>query len=293
MNIHKKYIVFSIVMIVSCSTYSQDFDSLLNSMTNEPIQYTTATFKSTRIVNGHSIEQMKANELDFRIFHRFGPVNSGAYEFFGIDKYSNVGLSFEYGIKDWLMVGVGRDNSKNADFFLKTRLLRQCKGEKNIPVSVTWLSSAELDYKKWENPDRTNLFSSRLSYVNQILIARKFNESLSLQITPTVVHRNLVKTVIEPNDLYSIGIGGRYKITNRMAIVSEYYYVYYPIKSVGDAKANSLSVGLDLETGGHVFTIVLSNSFRNMDKGFITETTDSWQHGDIHLGFNISRVFSL
>lgn len=280
-------------MIVSCSSYSQDFDSLLNSMTNEPIQYTTATFKSTRIVNGHSVEQMKVNELDFRIFHRFGPVNSGAYEFFGIDKYSNVGLSFEYGIKDWLMVGVGRDNSKNADLFLKTRLLRQCKGEKNIPVTVTWLSSVELDYKKWENPDRTNLFSSRLSYVNQILIARKFNESLSLQITPTVVHRNLVKTVIEPNDLYSIGIGGRYKLTNRMAVVSEYYYVYYPIKSVGDTKANSLSVGLDMETGGHVFTIVLTNSFRNMDKGFITETTDSWQHGDIHLGFNISRVFSL
>lgn len=271
-----------------------DLMDLLNEDAPKEINLTTATFKSTRIMNGHSIERMPQGQLDFRISHRFGTINSGAYNFFGLDQ-SNVHFSLEYGVFNWLMLGVGRGTyEKTFDSFAKLSILRQSSGAKVMPVSVSIFSSVALKSLKVQNPDITNYFSSRLSYSSQILIARKFSPNFSLQITPTYVHRNLVTTVLDPNDLWAVGAGGRIKLTKRVSVNAEYYYVVKPSPDyMSQTVYNPLSVGFDIETGGHVFQLFFTNSLAMIEKGFIGETTGRWLHGDIHFGFNISRVFML
>jgi hypothetical protein len=290
MRIH--LFIITIVALTNCwSAFAQsEIDSLLGPTTEET-HYTTATFKSTRVINGHSIERMQAKQLDFRISHRFGEMNSGAYGFWGMDQ-ANIHLSLEYGITDWLMAGIGRGNyEKSYDGFMKFSILRQSSGKRNMPISLSWFSSVAVNTLKFPNDGKTHYNSSRFSYVNQALIARKFNESFSLQLMPTYVHRNYVATETDYNDLVAMGIGGRYKLTKRISFNAEYYYVHKP-KYPSVTTYNPLSFGFDIETGGHVFQIMVTNSVAMIEKGFIGETTGNWAKGGAHLGFNISRVFS-
>ncbi|MBA4322228.1 MAG: hypothetical protein C0408_05360 [Odoribacter sp.] len=291
----RPFYVFVLLVLFSSSLFAQeDLMNLLNQNTVPEINFATATFKSTRIMNGHSIERMPPGQLDFRISHRFGLINSGAYNLWGLDQ-ANIHFSLEYGILKWLMIGAGRGTyEKTFDGFTKFSILRQSAGARVMPVSLSLFTSAALNSLKWSDTSRNNYFSSRLSYTAQVLIARKFSQGFSLQITPTYVHRNLVGTELDPNDLYAAGIGGRIKLTKRISLNAEYYYVINANnKYLSQPVYNPLSVGFDLETGGHVFQIILTNSLAMIEKGFIGETTGQWKHGDIHLGFNISRVFTL
>jgi hypothetical protein len=283
-----------LVFLIPAVVFAQDdLMKLLNENAPKEINFATATFKSTRIMNGHSIEKMAAGQLDFRISHRFGTINSGAYEFFGLDQ-SNVHFSLEYGLLPWLMVGIGRGTyEKTFDGFTKFTILRQSSGARVMPVSLSVLSSVALKSVKWADQTRTNYFSSRLSYVGQVLIARKISQGFSVQLTPSYVHRNLVATELDPNDLYAVGAGGRMKLSKRISLNAEYYYLANPKTYMSQPVYNPLSVGVDIETGGHVFQLIFTNSLAMIEKGFIGETTGSWLKGDIHFGFNISRVFTL
>lgn len=273
---------------------AQDIDKLLDEATSQEasVEYATATFKSTRIVSGHSIERMPAKQLDFRISHRFGELNSGAYNLWGLDQ-ANIHFGLEYGITNWIMVGLGRGTyEKTFDGFLKFTLLRQSKGAVKMPLSLSYFTSSAVNSLKSDKPDKY-YFWDRVSYVHQILVARKFNERFSFELNPTYVHRNMVGTAVEPNDLFAMGAGGRFKLSSRVSLNAEYYYVFFGFKDYREMKTyNPLSVGVDIETGGHVFQIHLTNSLAMIEKGFIGETTGQWQKGGIHLGFNISRVFS-
>ena len=285
---------FSLLLLAGTSVFGQD--DLLNQLdasTAPEINYTTATFKSTRIVNGQSIERMREKQLDFRISHRFGLVSDGAYGLWGLDQ-SHVHFSLEYGVKDWLMFGVGRGTyEKTFDGFTKVSLLRQSTGAVNMPVSVSLFGSAALNSIKFPETTRKNYFSSRMAYTYQVLVGRKFGPRFSAQVSPTVVHRNLVPTEMDPNDTYAVGLGGRMKLTSRLSLNTEYYYVINPINNYRtETTYNPLAIGIDLETGGHVFQLMFTNSLAMVEKGFITETTGRWRKGDIHFGFNISRVFS-
>jgi len=286
----------AILFSISCTgIFAQDdLMNLINENATKEINFTTATFKSTRIMNGHSIESMPPGQLDVRISHRFGTINSGPYDLWGIDQSANIFLGLEYGISKWLMVGVGRErNDKLYDGFAKFTLLRQSSGAKDMPVSVSVLTSVTLKALKWPTDTITNYFSSRLSYVAEVLIARKFNQSFSFQLTPSFVHRNMVGTELDPNDLFAVGAGGRMKLSKRISLNAEYYYLANPKSYMSFAVYNPLSVGVDIETGGHVFSLILTNSVSMLEKGFIGETTGSWAKRDIHFGFNISRVFTL
>jgi len=273
---------------------SQDLESLLDEATEETVDYTRATFKSTRIMNGHSIERMPEGQLDFRISHRFGRINSGAYEFFGLDQ-ANIHLSLEYGIKDWIMVGIGRGTyDKTLDGFAKFSIIRQSTGKINRPVSLSWFSGIYANGLRWSDPERNNYFVHRLSYVHQLLVARKFNERFSLQLTPSYLHQNLVQSELDPNDFFALGAGTRFKLTKRTSFNIEYYHVFKPNNMYMSTRIyDPLSIGFDIETGGHVFQIIMTNSLAMRENGFIGNTTGSWLKGDIHLGFNISRVFQL
>ncbi len=286
----KKWILLLALFAGTKAQAQDDLEAMLNALEEPEINYAKYAFKSTRIINGHSIENVSAGVLDFRILHRFGAVNGGLYELFGLDQ-ANMRMSFDYGITDRLQIGVGRSNiGKEYDGLVKYKILRQSSGAVNMPISLSWVSGAMVNTLTWADPTRENLFSSRLSYYHQILIARKFNETFSLQLSPTVVHRNLVPTRDIPNDVFAMGIGGRVKLSNRVATTFDYFYV---LPEQLQNHRNSLSIGFDIETGGHVFQLHFTNSRGLNERQFITGQNGSWTAGDIHFGFNLSRVFTI
>lgn len=251
--------------------------------------YTTATFKTTRIINGHSIENVGRGVLDFRISHRFGFISSGSYELWGLDQ-ATMRLGLDYGLTDRWMIGVGRSTyQKQFDGFTKYKLLRQVNGGMPVTVSAT----ASLMYKsiKYDNPDRQNYYSSNMFYSGQLLIGRKFSEGLSLQLMPTIIHYNLVQNAGDPNDIFALGAGGRIKLSKRVSLNAEYYYQLPSTQFAGTR--NSIAIGFDIETGGHVFQLNFTNSSGMTERSFISETTGNFFKGDIQFGFTISRVFTI
>ncbi len=285
------FFLFSFICLFSGSLWSQEDDLLSLLGEEETIDYTNASFKTNRVINLHSLESTAKGVLDFKIGHRFGTLNGGFYELFGLDNAS-IRLGFDYGLSDALTIGVGRSGfQKTYDGFIKYKFLRQSTGKRNMPLTVGVLLTSAIQTLKWTDPDRDNFFSNRLYYTGQLIIGRKFNESFTLQLSPTLVHRNLVATNAEKNDVYALGTAARIKITKRLAVNAE--YIYLLPDQVASGITNSLSVGVDIETGGHVFQLHLTNSTSMIEKGFIAETTNSWSDGGIHFGFNVSRVFTV
>ena len=257
----------------------------------ETTEYAAASFKANRVINLHSLESTSAGVLDIKISHRFGFINGGIYELFGLDQAS-IRIGADYGITDRLTIGFGRSSyQKTYDGFIKYKLLRQSTGLKNMPVTVALLGTMAITTLKWEDPNRDNLFSSRLYYTTQLIIGRKFSNAISLQLSPSLVHRNLVATYEEENNVFALGFAGRVKLNKRLSINGEYIYVFP--NQLAEGFRNSLSIGFDIETGGHVFQLHFTNSTSMIEKGFITETVGKWSDGGVHFGFNISRVFTL
>lgn len=277
-------------VVLSLTTFAQD-DLLkeLDKDTDES-EVTFATFKGTRIVNGHSVETKPANTLEFIFSHRFGTLNSGWFDMYGLDE-AWVRIGLDYGITDRLSVSLGR-NSKNKtiDGYVKYKALQQSSGTKAFPATVTILGGTAYSLIPERNRDIPNFETvDRLSYTAQLLIARKFTSALSLQLMPTLIHRNAVDKRFEDNNQIALGVGGRIKLTPSVAFTGEYYYNL----NLQDASPyhNVLGFGFDIETGGHVFQLVLTNAVGLTEKAFITETTDDFFDGDIRFGFNVTRTF--
>jgi hypothetical protein len=289
-NARLKFTMGFILMMLSSNLLLAQ-DDLLNQLLaeKEPVsEFAEATFKGSRLINGHSVITRKQGDLEFLIAHRFGQLNSGAYELWGLDN-SNIRFGLEYGLNDRLTIGAGRNSfEKTFDGFLKYGLLRQQSGARVIPVSITAMASAAVKTLKPIDKDQKNKFSDKLVYTYQLLIARKLTSAISLQLMPTMLHRNLVEGGVE-NDVFALGAGGRLKLSQRVSFNAEYYYRFETPEN--DAFHNSLAVGFDIETGGHVFQLHLTNSRSMIEKGFITETEGDFLEGDIHFGFNITRVF--
>jgi hypothetical protein len=251
-------------------------------------------------VNGHSIENTAKGVLDFKISHRFSPIRNGIYDLIGLDG-AGIRFGLDYGITNRLMVGIGRSSyEKIIDGFAKYKILSQSKGKKNMPITLSYLADIQVKTIKFPDEEAENFFSDRIYYTHQLLVGRKFNDRFSLQLMPTLVHRNLIPNEGEKNDVLSLGIGGRVKLTQRVTFNAEYYYVLPD--QISEIYTNSLSVGFDIETGGHVFQLHVTNSPYMNYKGFITETREPWffkEEGTgkmlsgLRLGFNISRVFTI
>ena len=284
----KKIFLTVFLILASLQLSSQDLLDILE--LEAPVQenIVSATFKGTRIVNGHSIENRKNKELEFIISHRFGRVNTGFEELFGLDQ-ANIRFALEYGLTDDLTAGLGRSSfEKTYDGYLKYRLLKQKTGTNAFPFAVSLFGSvAAKSQKAIAGNERT--FAESLFYVGQVLIAKKVNSSFSIQVTPTYVHRNLATIAADPHDIFALGFGTRVKLSTRVSLNAEYYQQFQKLTSIN--ARNSLAFGVDIETGGHVFQIILSNAITMVEKSFITETTGNFFGGDIHLGFNLSRTF--
>jgi hypothetical protein len=248
------------------------------------------TFKGTRLINGQTVETKGAGELEFIFAHRFGAVNTGLYELFGLDQ-AFVRLGLEYGITDKIGVGIGRNSvDKTMDGYLRYKLLSQTQA--NMPVTVTLFAQAAVQTSPRKRDASFDIRTQdRLAYVSQLLIARKVSYMLSLQLMPTIVHKNTVDRTRENNTQSAIGVGGRVKVSRSIALTTEYYYR----AGVPDANlaTNPLGFGIDIETGGHVFQLVMSNTRGLTERAYLTETTGNFFDGDIHLGFNVTRSFQI
>ena len=281
-----------LVCILFTSLYGFSQDDLLQSLGGDTVrkEYVTSAFKSSRVINGHSMEFIGKGVLDFRILHRFGPVNQGVKEFFGLDDAS-MRMGFDYGLTKNLTIGVGRTTlGKELDGFVKYRPVHQSVGPGASPVSVVLVAGMAVITQENDDPAKDVTFSSRVGYYYQAIIGRKFTQRFTLQLSPTVVHRNEV-FLNDDNDTYALGIGSRLKLSKRVAFVVDYFYVFNGLPK--EQNYNPLSLGFDIETGGHVFQLHFSNASGMNERAFITETFNDWGKGDIQFGFNLSRVFTI
>lgn len=295
----------TILFLFSIQLFAQD--DLMDQLDKEikpTTDYTSATFKGTRLMNGQTIETLAAKHMNMWIQHRFGRVNSGFEGFYGLDE-SRVRIGFDYGLTDNLMIGIGRSSyQKTSDYFVKYKLLRQSKGEKNTPFTLTLLAGGAINAMptgyttELGNIMKFNNNIERQSYFGQLILARKFSESVSLQLMPTFLHNNKSDSPDIKNDIIALGVGGRVKVSKRISLNAEYYYqlpymIDNPTANLGtNPYKNSLALGVDIETGGHVFQLHFTNSRGMIEKQYIAGTIGEWGKGDIHYGFNISRVFS-
>ncbi|MEM9328763.1 MAG: DUF5777 family beta-barrel protein [Bacteroidota bacterium] len=254
---------------------------------NDPVK----VFRDTRVINSHSVEMQPRGTMKFIISHRFGAINSGAQELWGLDN-SRIRLGLDYAPTHALNIGIGRSsNQKNFDFFLKYRLMQQNAVQ---PLSIVFFTEASLLTSEGltEGLD----FVNKLSYTYQLLIARKVFDRLSIQLMPTLLHRNFVTDQVSDNDIYSIGIATRYQINKVWALNVEYFYTLpdqLGPDPLGEERRNSIGVGVEIETKGHIFQINLTNSRDFVAPFYIGDTTGDFFGGDIHLGFNITRDFKI
>jgi hypothetical protein len=291
-----KQIIFPVLifMIIALPLFGQDQD-LMDLFKDEDVmeepEYATNTFFATRVISGQSIENPFPGDLIFVISHHFGRLNQGAYDFWGLDQ-ATIRLGFDYGVNDRLAISVGRSSfEKTYDGFFKYKVLRQQSGLRNVPVTLTWFSGAYLKSQRWINPERDYLFAHRISYVHQILIARRFSRTFSFQLSPAWIHKNLAPHPDDPNDHFVLGMGGRIRLTDWVALSGEYFHQINKAKS--ENFYNAFAIGFDFDTGGHVFQLHFTNAQPMFERGFLTETRGNWLDGDIYFGFNIVRVFGL
>ena len=274
-----------------------------------------ATFKSPQIINGQSNETTPKNDLLFVVMHRFGDIagsNGGVQNFFGLDNSSDILIGFNYGISDKLSAGIGRvkgapngtgTNQRQLVYAnLKYRVLQQTE-DNFLPVSVTLFGNSTISVMEkldlaTSDAAFTN-FSDRMSYVAQVIIARKFNDRLSFAISPTYVRRNYVP-FMDRNNTFALGMGGRLKFAPRMAIVADYFLNFrneeskdYFLSQKDFRFYSPLGVGLEIETGGHVFNLIFTNATAILENQFIPNTSTTWTDGEFRWGFSISRTFTL
>lgn len=271
-------------VLFSSLAYSQedllkDIDTLKTTETSQP-----PAFKALQIVTGQSTKLTAKNEWYIVVAHRFGDLSTGFKDFFGLDDASTK-LGVIYGVTDGLSLSLSREtHMKTFEFAAKYNLIRQSD---NFPVGIVGYNVMALNTALDKDNYPHLRFGDRLSYLTQALISRRFDDKFSLQLTPSYVHKNLYDQNIEDNNQFFTGLGGRYKISKRISINAE-YFVNFDNHSF---YKNPLSLGMDIETGGHVFQLLFTNSQLNSDIGYLTNATGKWEKGQIFFGFNLYRVF--
>lgn len=283
-------------VVPSYTARAQD-DSLFNELDTMVVvdrQEVIAAFKSTRVILAPSIERVKNSQLHFRISHLFARINSGYRNLFGLDQLVNMNLIFDYGLTDNIQIGLSRSNKIDKTIMpnIKVSLMRQSTGKKSFPVSVSYFANIDWKTNKYLPKERNDDFLGRLDYVNMLLLGRKFSSDLSLQLSPFFIHRNLTEDPSDPNNLYGIGFSGRYMLNDHVSSNFEYFY-NYPSAETVRLNRNALSLGFDIETGGHVFQLFFTNAQALYPGRFLLNKNENFFKGNIQFGFSILREFNL
>lgn len=278
---------------VSLHTAKAQDESMLKSIEDSlpTTEKVTGAFKSTRVINAHSTEMLAKGNLDFRILHRFGFVSAGVKQLFGLDAAS-MRLSFDYGITNNIMIGIGRSTfRKEIDAFIKGRILQQTKGAKIMPISLLVAAGYAVNTEEsFAVVNKPKNIVDRSAYYVQTIIGRKFSSKFSLQLSPIFVHTNFPVNATDDQNIFAMGGGARYKVSKRIALTLDYHH---PFGNLDSSYTAPLSLGVDIETGGHVFQLHFSNATGMNERAYITQTTGDFFKGDIRLGFNLSRIFKV
>jgi opacity protein-like surface antigen len=283
------------LLLLSVATQAQQDTSLLGQLSDSLTAHAKptpvkGTFKAIYLIELQTNETIAAGALNFEIQHRFGQLNSGAYNFFGLDN-ATLRLGLDYGITDWWTVGVGRSSYlKTFDGYTKFKLWRQMDGGSGMPISVTLMGTISNYTQDFSTETYLNA-NYRTAYATQLILARKFRY-FSLEIVPAYIRSNLVPTTADKNDMFAVSGGARVKLTKRMSLDGEYNYLL-PNQVVSTKVYNALSFAWEMETGGHVFQLVFSNAQSMVPTQYISQTTSSWSNGGIYFGFNIARNFNI
>ncbi len=266
------------------------FDEL-DQITTKSNEETIATFKSTRVLLGQSTERVRKKQLHFRVSHVFSKI-VGISNFFGLDNLNNMHFSFEYGVTNHVQLGISRSNKPDKTYSgtLKLSLFRQKSGTRSFPFSITYNGGIDYKSREYTPQKRDEYLEGRFDYINQILISRKLGEKFSFQIAPIWVHINLTDAFEDPNDIYSVGVGGRYLVSRSLSVNAEYYYTI-PSFDTHSSKKDTLSVGFDVETGGHVFQLFFTNAFALHPGKFAINQSGDFFKRDINFGFSLLRIF--
>lgn len=263
-------------------------DELLSEIDSDVEEdYKSAAFKGLKIVNFESTKMVSHKEIYFVVSHRFGSLETGFKDFFGLDQ-AVTRLNLIYGLSDAINIGISRSSfRKMYESSLKIRLVREKKGA--FPFTIVSSSNILINTSLDEDILPGLEFKNRLGYTTQLLISKKFNEKFSLELIPTFFHDNYVDFDTQHNSQYVIGIGGRHKLTKRWSL--NFDYGLHLNRADGSPFNNPLSIGFDLETGGHVFQLHFTNAQPMNTNGFLGQATGDWSEGNIFFGFNLSRVF--
>lgn len=294
----KKILLLTTILLLQLfDIQAQEADSLMLEFekSKEP-ETTIASFKSSRLILSQTTKMVKKQNLDFKVIHRFGDIggnDGGSKTLWGFDNSSDIYIGFEYGITDKLNIEIGRSKFEQLlGLQFKYALLQQ-KVDNKMPVSIGII--AKLGFTPYKVT--TTIFDdygNRFSYLGQAIISRKFSSNLSLQVSPTVLHRN--QSTISSEDeatLFALGTAGRYKFAKRLSFIADYYWISSDFRN-DNPNINyhsPLGLGVEIETGGHVFTLNFANSKAIAENNFIANTTSSWRKGEYRFGFTISRVF--
>lgn len=265
-------------------TFSQT-DLLSGVETPSAKEKVTSAFKALKIVNLESTKLAAKGDLYFVVAHRFGSIKDGFEGFYGLDN-ANTQIKFIYGVTNELNVSAARSEFA-YDFATKYMLFPQIKD--GFPVTIAGFNSLSINNTLKESLYPKLQFKDRLTYVAQLLISRKFSEKLSLEIVPSFFHQNFVEDVDQSNTQYAIGFGGRYKFAKRWSLNMD--YAAHLNRAPNSLYKNPLSIGFDLETGGHVFQMHFTSSQAIDEAGYLGRTTGDWTKGDVFFGFNLARVF--
>lgn len=293
----KVLLLFFTVILSSVAAICQQTDSLMRTLSGDSIaDATIAAFKSSRLILSQTTTMTRGGDLDFKVVHRFGDIagsEGGSETFWGLDNSSDIYLNLEYGLTDRFNIALGRSKFEQLiDLQLKYAVFQQAQGKS--PVAVALLAKA--GFTPYEvATDVFDDFGNRFSYLGQAIISRKFTPNFSLQTAPTLLFRNVVAPGGDEETLFALGAAARYKFTKRFGIVADYYHVFsdYRDDNPNVDYSSPLGVGLEIETGGHVFTLTLVNSRAIVENNFIPNTTSSWGEGQYRFGFTISRMFTL
>lgn len=287
----------TLILLLSlfCALTSQAQDDLFDLLDEgQPTTQTVyATFKGTQLINAQTNETPGKGVLQYVIAHRFGSFGDDyLYNFFGLDN-AQIRMQLDYGLTDRLNLGLGRSSVfKVTDGFIKYRALQQKTGDKAFPISLTLNSSFNFRAARYTD-GIDHLITDRFSYHHSAIIARKWNKKVSTIISPTLVHWNLVPGPTDPNTSLHTIIGGRYKLNNRIALTGEFTLMKSQDLSDGTRITAPGGIGIDIETGGHVFQFHLSNTRAMSTPYWLSRNSFSPLEGGIFLGFNISRVFTI
>lgn len=301
----KQFLAGAFFYLTFTQVHAQNLDSLMAADDVNALSVpVTATFKTTRLVNLQTIEQVKQGELDFRITHRFDDIagaGGGITTLYGLDNVTDIRIAFDYGVKDWWTVGFGRskgayERRQIVDLNSKIKLITQ-KQSGGSPLSASLYFAAEIATMHTSSDiTSVNYFKEngfyRVNYVSQLLLARKFGSRLSILLSPTFVYRNLVNYK-ENNATFALGAGIRYKFTKRVGLIVDYFQTFDSYLTAANGFRAPLGVGIELETGGHVFHLLFSNNSGLLESQYLTANKQDWTKGQFRFGFNISRVFTV